>query len=265
MPLLDDITLGRYHPGDSLIHRLDPRTKGFCALTLMMAVFGIQSFWGIVFGMAAVLSLVISSGVGFSGFLKNLRAFFWLFLLTFLLHLLFSPASEIVELPLLKIGISLEGLNRGIFYSCRIAFLLAFSYLFMAVTSPMEIAGALEKILKPFARLGFPAGETSLAVSIALRFVPTLLDEARRIRDAQLCRGAKLEGNLYQKISGFSAMLIPLFVSAMRRADTLALTLEARGYRGSEGRSSYVRMSFGFNDAVAISGALIISLILILL
>jgi len=122
----------------------------------------------------------------------------------------------------------------------------------MAVTSPLEIADGLERALKPLQKIGFPAQETAMVLSIALRFVPTLLDEARRIKDAQICRGARLDGGLIWKVKGFSAMLIPLFVSALRRADNLALALEARGYRSGEVRTSYVELKVKVKDLAAI-------------
>ena len=244
MPLLDDITIGRYKARGSVIHKLDPRTKGLCTIIFMGAIFGIKGFIGLAGGIILAVGLTSLSKVGLSDFGRNLKAFVWLFVLTFALHLFFSPAGDKLSLPVIGLQLGREGLERGVFYSGRIALLLAFSYIFMATTSPLEIADGLERSLKPLKKVGFPAHEAAMVLSIALRFVPTLLDEAKRIRDAQLCRGAKLEGNILLKIKGFSAMLIPLFASALRRADTLALAMEARGYRGGEGRTSYIELRF---------------------
>jgi len=143
--------------------------------------------------------------------------------------------------------------------------LLSFSYIFMAVTSPMEITDGIERTLRPFGRFGLPVSEVALTISIALRFVPTLLDEARRIRDAQVCRGAQLEGNVILKIQGFSAMLILLFASALRRADALALALEARGYKNPDKRTSFIVLKFKGRDGWALLTILIFTIILIIL
>lgn len=252
MPLLDDITIGRYQAKCSFVHSLDPRTKGICTILLMVAAFGISTFIGLGVGVLLTVLLVLMAKSGLKDLGRNFKAFIWLFALTFALHLIFSPPGEKVLIPGLGIEVGREGLNRGIFYSGRIALLLIYSYLFMAATAPMEIADGLEKSLKPLKKLGFPAHETALAISIALRFVPTLLDETKRIRDAQLCRGAKLEGNLPAKVKGFSAMLIPLFASALRRADVLALAMEARGYRGGGGRTSFIELKFRMRDLTAL-------------
>ena len=215
----------------------------------MCAVFSIGSFIGLVCGLFLIVIITALAKISLSDFTRNLKAFLWLFILTFILHLFFTQTGEErMALPVFGWELSRQGLERGIFYCCRIALLLGFSYIFMAATSPLEIADGLERTLLPLKKVGFPAHETALILSIALRFVPTLLDEAKRIRDAQLCRGARLQGNMLLKIKGFSAMLIPLFASALRRADTLALAMEARGYRGGEGRTSYVELKFKLND-----------------
>jgi len=252
MALLNDITIGRYQPRDSLIHRLDPRTKGFCVLAFMAGSFAVDSFTGLIIFIVITLGIAALAKVNMRDFTRNLKVFIWLFALTFLLHLFFSPPGEVYILPYLGWRINLTGLENGFYYTLRIALLLAYSYLFMAVTSPLEIADGLERALKPLQKIGFPAQETAMVLSIALRFVPTLLDEARRIKDAQICRGARLDGGLIWKVKGFSAMLIPLFVSALRRADNLALALEARGYRSGEVRTSYVELKVKVKDLAAI-------------
>ncbi|MBC8278199.1 MAG: energy-coupling factor transporter transmembrane protein EcfT [FCB group bacterium] len=252
MPLIDDITIGRYQARDSFIHRLDPRTKGFCVILFMTATFGVNGIWGLAGGIVTAALLVVFSKVGFRDFSRNIKAFVWLFVITFALHLFFSPSGEMIEIPFIGWEVSRTGLENGFFYSVRILLLLAFSYLFMAATSPLEIADGLEKTLKPLKKIGFPASEAALILSIALRFVPTLLDEARRIKDAQVCRGARLDGNIFLKIKVFSSMLIPLFASALRRADNLALAIEARGYTGGDGRTSFVELRFKTTDLVAL-------------
>jgi energy-coupling factor transport system permease protein len=264
MPLLNDITLGRYKDRTTFIHALDPRTKGLCVLSFMGATFWIDKFPSLTGGLVIALGLVILAKVGLEDLLRNLKGFVWLFILTFALHLIFTTGEEKVILPIVKLPIDITGLEQGVFYCLRIALLLAFSYLFMATTAPLAIADGLEKFLRVFKKLGLPAHESAMMFALALRFVPTLLDEARRIRDAQLCRGARLEGNLFFKVKGFSSMLIPLFASALRRADNLALALEARGYRGGEGRSYYIELKFRAQDLIAllVTSILILGLII---
>lgn len=265
MPIIDDITIGRYQSRDSMIHALDPRTKGISTLLLMVSTFGISSFIGLGSGLLISLGLIALAKIESSDFRRNLRAFSWLFLFTFLLHLFFTPSDEKFLIPLINAGVSKEGMILGLYYCGRIGLLLSFSYIFMAVTSPMEITDGIERTLRPFKKIGLPVYDIALAISIALRFVPTLLDEARRIRDAQLCRGARLEGNVILKIQGFSAMLIPLFASALRRADALALALEARGYKNSEKRTSFIRLKFKRIDGWALLLMLILTITLIML
>ena len=252
MAFLDDITIGRYQPQDSLIHNLDPRTKGFITLLFMAGTFGIHSILGLLLGICSTTIFIALAKISVRDMLGNLKAFAWLFIFTFALHLFFSPPGEIFTIPYLGWEISTAGLQNGFFYSMRILLVLTFSYLFMAVTSPLEISDGLEKVMRPLLKIGFPVNEAAMMLSIALRFVPVLLDEARRIKDAQVCRGARLDGNLYEKVRGFSSMLIPLFVSALRRADNLALAIEARGYRGGKGKTYYIDLRFRGADFVAL-------------
>jgi len=263
MSLLDDITIGKYQAHDSIIHLLDPRTKGFCTILLMVAGFFISSFVGITAAILICVILLIVARIKINDLVRNLRAFIWLFILTLILHIFIGEQGDSQKISFWGLAISTEGVLRGIFYSLRIGFLITLSYFIMAVTSPMEIADGLERTFRPLKKVGFPAQETSLSISIALRFVPTLLDEARRIRDAQLCRGAPLEGNISSRIKGFVSMLIPLFTSALRRADMLALALESRGFNANSDRTSYIELKFAKRDfyALVTSGLLFILLI----
>ncbi len=217
-------------------------------------------------GGIVVISLLLAvSKVSVRDFRRNLRAFTWLFVLTFGLHIFFGPGDESIRVPYIGWEVSQSGVYNGFYYSLRIFLLLAFSYIFMATTSPLEIADGIERTLRPLQKIGFPANETAMILSLALRFVPTLLDEARRIRDAQICRGARLDGNVLHKVKGFSAMLIPLFASALRRADNLALAIEARGYRGGKGRTSYFELRFKTADfeALSISALIVLAIFVI--
>jgi energy-coupling factor transport system permease protein len=246
--MLDDITLGRYQARNSIIHSLDPRTKGGGVLILMIAVFAVSTFWGLGLGLAISVIILILSRIGLSDMGRNFKAFLWLFILTFALHLLFDTSERKIFLPYIGMYIGIEAVFQGLFYCGRIALILILSYLFMATTAPMEIADGLERSMKPLRKFKLPTQEIALMISIAFRFVPTFIEEAQRIRDAQICRGARIEGHLLERIKSFSAMLIPLFASALRKAELLSLALEARGYRGGAGRSSFVQLRFRISD-----------------
>ena len=252
MPLLDDITIGSYQPQDSFIHNLDPRTKGFITILFMAGTFGIHSILGLLLGICSTTIFIALAKSSVRDLLGNLKAFAWLFIFTFALHLFFSPPGDTYTLPVIGWRVSISGLENGFFYSMRILLVLTFSYLFMAVTSPLEISDGLEKVMRPLLKIGFPVNEAAMMLSIAFRFVPVLLDEARRIKDAQVCRGARLDGNIYEKVRGFSSMLIPLFISALRRADNLSLAIEARGYSGGRGKTCYIDLRFRIADLLAL-------------
>ncbi|MDZ7262020.1 MAG: energy-coupling factor transporter transmembrane protein EcfT [candidate division KSB1 bacterium] len=255
MTFLNDITLGQYYPADSFVHRLDPRTKlltclmGMTCLLLSHNLVFLFS-WGILIWVGvkiARLPLALA--------LKNLRPFIWLFTLTFFIHLLFTTGRTIAEVPLVHAQITYEGLMNGLSYTFRLALLIVLAALLTLTTSPIELTDALEKLLSPAKRLGLPVHELVMMMTLALRFIPTLIAEAERIQKAQMSRGATFEGNLIQRVKSIIPLILPLFISAFRRADELALAMDARCYRGGEGRTSFKELKFHRSDYLFLAGA----------
>ncbi len=253
MGYLSSITFGRYVPTGSVVHRLDARTKMISLLALLSAnvsggafipVLGLLLF---VFGVAGLAHLRLSLLLG------NLRPMAWLLGLTVLLNAVLTPGQSHL------FGFTEEGVRQGLFLALRLTGLVLAASLLTLTTSPLDLADGIERLLRPAKRLGVPAHELAMTLTIALRFVPTLADEAERLRRAQLSRGADLEGGLLRRIRGLTSLLVPLFLSAFRRADRLAVAMEARCYRGEEGRTHYARAGFRGMDVVAAVGVALVT------
>lgn len=251
MSILKDLTLGQYLPADSLVHRLDPRTKIGSALILMAALMFINGLMGFVpigLGIFAVIGL---SGTPYSVVLKNIRAFRWLLLITFLAHSIMTPGTEVTIRETIIPWITQEGLNQGALFTVRLASIMIIAAILTLTTAPIEVADGLESLLSPFKRIGVPAHELAMMMVIALRFIPTLVDEADRLQKAQMARGADFSGNPFRKAKRLTALLIPLMLSAFRRADELAVAMDARCYRGGTGRTHYRELTFEPMDVIA--------------
>ncbi|MBO4861814.1 MAG: energy-coupling factor transporter transmembrane protein EcfT [Firmicutes bacterium] len=247
-----DITLGQYFPGESCIHRLDPRVKIVCALVYLVSLFVVQSFWA--FGLCILLlaAVIILSGVPFKFISKGLKPVIFLIIITMLINVLFVRTGE----PVLTIGkffITNEGIYRALFMGLRLVLLIFGSSMLTLTTKPIELTDGMEKLLSPLAKIGLPAHELAMMMTIALRFIPTLLDETDKIMKAQTARGADFEnGTLREKAKALIPLLVPLFVSAFRIAGDLAMAMEARCYHGGKGRTRLHQMKLGKGDAVAI-------------
>jgi len=257
--MLRDLTIGSYLAGDSVLHRLDPRTKLLSALMLMAATFVVSRI------PAIVLLFVLSSGLYGLGRLparhlwRNLRPFFWLYAITFAIHLFFHPGQVLIAVPILGIAATLEGLQAGILFTLRIAVLISVSSLLLTLTTPQDLTDGLERMLRPLSRLGMPIAEGALALSIALRFVPIFFEEAEKIRRAQISRGADLEGAWPIRIRKTLPVILPLFAGAQKRADDLAMALEARAYQGGRGRTQMMALQLKMADALSLTMALMIT------
>ena len=263
MAFLSDITLGQYYPADSFLHRLDPRSKLIAAISIMSGL--LLSKNTLLLSGAALLCLlaVKSAKIPCSLLMKNLRPFLWLFTLTWLIHLFGSSGRVLWMVPGTSLAITREGLFLGIIYVARLALLILYAALLTLSTSPIELTDALEKISRPLKRWGVPTHELSLMLTLSLRYIPTLLEEAQRIRNAQLSRGARFDGSLMRRIRSLLPLMVPLFVSAFRRADELALAMDARCYSGGEGRSVYTRLQFLAADYLVMAGSLLALLLCI--
>ncbi|HIE04579.1 MAG TPA: energy-coupling factor transporter transmembrane protein EcfT [Candidatus Latescibacteria bacterium] len=242
-----DFTLGRYFPADSPVHRLDPRAKLLGSLLIMIGVLGARSLPA--FGLLAIgLSATTALGrLPISLVLRGLRPFFWLFLLTFLLNAYFTPGSPG------PLGTSLEGTSQGAVLTARLALMVLTASLLTLTTSPIDLTDGIERLLKPLRRVKVPAHEVAMMMVIALRFLPLLAEEADRIKKAQMARGVDFEGGILKRLKNIVPILVPLFLSAFRKADLLSLAMEARCYRGGEGRTSFSELRFGLGDGLALA------------
>jgi energy-coupling factor transport system permease protein len=230
------VLMGQYYPAESPVHSMDPRAKIAIAVTFMVLLFVGNNFYAfIVMGAFAFLAAAMSRVPG-GLLLRGLRPIAFVMVFTMALHLFLTPGPVMVKIG--PFTATWSGLVQGLFIGVRLVILIMFTSLLTLTTSPIELTDGLEDILKPFSRLGVPAHELAMMMTIALRFIPTLLEEAERIMKAQMARGADFEsGNIVKRAKSLVPLLVPLFVSAFRRADDLAMAMEARCYRGGEGRT----------------------------
>lgn len=246
-----DITIGQYLPGESPVHRLDPRTKILSVLFYMVGIFGIKDLQSYAY-VAALTALVVAlSRIPVVYLLKGLKPILLILVFTVGLHAVLTPGEALVTLGFLTV--TMEGILRALFMAFRLIFLVLFTSMLTLTTAPMALTDGLESLLKPFSRVGLPAHELAMMMSIALRFIPTLIDETDKIMKAQKARGADFEsGNIWQRAKSMIPLLVPLFISAFRRADELAMAMEARCYRGSEGRTRMKQLKYRPADSVVI-------------
>lgn len=248
--MIRDITLGQYYPEQSVIHRLDARTKILGTLLYIIEVFLVNSFAGFGLVILALGILIGISRVPVRFIFKGLKAVVFIILLTFVLNLFMFDGTVLWHWKFLTV--TYEGLYRSCFMALRLVLLIIGTSMLTLTTKPMELTDGLEKLLKPFNRLGLPSHEIALMMSIALRFIPTLLEETDKIMKAQQARGADFEsGNLIQRVKNMIPILIPLFVGSFRIAQDLALAMEARCYHGGVGRTRMKEIVFSRRDGVA--------------
>lgn len=249
--MLGNITLGQYYPGNSFVHRLDPRTKILTTLLLIIAVFLADSAMAYGALCAMVLFVIVMSQLPFMLVLRSVKPLLFIIILTLVLHVFLGQGEHILY-QWEFINITEEGLHMGIKMSMRLILLLMVSSILTFTTSPIVLTDGIESLLRPFRKIGVPAHELAMMMTIALRFIPTLLEETERIIKAQTARGADFSsGNLLQRAKNMLPILIPLFVSAFRRADDLAVAMEARCYRGGEGRTRMHQLAYKTGDAAA--------------
>ncbi len=256
------IVVGQYYPVNSLVHSLDPRAKIVISMIFMVVLFVGNNFYSFaVAGTFAVLAVTLSK-IPWKVLIRGLRPIVFIMLFTTALHLFLTPGPAIFQIGPLKA--SWPGLIQGLFIGIRLIILIVFTSLLTLTTSPIEFTDGLEDILKPFSRIGVPAHEIAMMMTIALRFIPTLLEEADRIMKAQMSRGADFEsGNMIQRAKSLVPLLVPLFVSAFRRADELAMAMEARCYRGGEGRTRMRQLRLSGGDYLALGLTIIMSALVI--
>ena len=246
-----DITLGQYYPGNSFIHRLDPRTKILSTLLLIIAVFLANTAVGYAALCAMVLFIILISGLPFMLVLKSVKPLLFIIVLTLVLHAVMGQGEHVLyQWKFIKV--TEEGLQLGVQMAMRLILLLMISSILTFTTSPIVLTDGIEALLSPFRVIGVPAHELAMMMTIALRFIPTLMEETDRIIKAQTARGADFSGgNLLVRAKNMLPILVPLFISAFRRADDLAVAMEARCYRGGEGRTRMHQLAYRSGDVMA--------------
>lgn len=259
---MDKLILGRYVPGNSLIHRLDPRSKLLAMLVFVLIIFWANNLVTNLLLISFTLLLIWLSGVKFSFFIGGLRPMLALILFTTLFQLFFTQGGQVYWKFSIFHVTSTGIVQAGIIF-VRFVLIVCFSTLLTLTTMPLSLADAVEASLQPFTRFKVPAHEIGLMLSMSLRFVPTLMDDTVRIMNAQCARGVDFgEGRLIQKIKSIIPILIPLFASSFKRADALATAMEARGYQGGLGRSKYRQLKWQMIDSVAIFIMIFVSVLL---
>lgn len=247
MEIKRSITIGQFIPTNSFIHRLDPRTKLLSTILFMIIIFFIKSVLGYTFLFIFVLLMVLLSKVSFKFFINGIKPILFLIIFTVILQIFFTKGKIIFSFW--YIVVTLEGLYAALFIFLRLILLVFSSSLLTLSTSPMELTFALEYLLTPFKYIGLPSSEISIMMTIALRFIPTILEETDRIIKAQSTRGADFEsGNIFKRIQSMIPILVPLFVSAFRRADDLAIAMEARCFQVGAKRGHLKEMFFRKTD-----------------
>ncbi len=254
---LKDITLGQYFPGNTFIHRMDPRAKLLFTILYIVALFIAKSLLTYLVLIAVLVFCVAVSKIKPSALFKGLKPILFLVIITGLLNLFYTPGDPIWQWGFLKI--SVEGIWAAVLMILRIVMLICCTFLLTYTTSPIMLTDGLENLLGPLKKIKVPVHELSMMMSIALRFIPTLIEETDKIMSAQRARGADFDsGNLFQRAKALVPLLVPLFVSSFRRADELAIAMECRCYHGGEGRTRLKELRYAGWDVVALMFGLLL-------
>lgn len=267
--MIRDITLGQYYPADSILHKLDPRVKLVTTIVFLIALFVADDWVGYLVATVFLVTVIKLSKVPFHFMVKGLKAIFFILLITMFFNLFLTP-GDVVLVQIWKLKITDKGLHTAIFMAIRLIYLILGSSVMTLTTTPNDLTDGLEKLMSPLKKLHVPVHEVAMMMSIALRFIPILLEETDKIMKAQIARGADFEhGNLIQKAKNLVPLLVPLFISAFRRANDLAMAMEARCYRGGEGRTKmkplvYARRDYYAYGVVALFLAAIIAVRVVL-
>ena len=252
--MLKDVTLGQYFPGTSLIHRLDPRTKLIGVILYIVALFVAKSWISYAVVLAFLLVCIHISQIPHKAIVKGMKPLVVILIFTGVLNLFYSEGGRVL-LHFWVLTVTTEGLKRAIFMMGRILMLISGTFLLTYTTSPISLTDGLESLLGPLKKLHVPVHELSMMMCIALRFIPTLIEETDKIMNAQKARGADFEsGSIIDRAKALIPVLVPLFISAFRRADELATAMECRCYQGGEGRTKMKLLRYQRNDFLAFGG-----------
>lgn len=262
--MMEKMIFGRYIPGDSFVHKLDPRSKLVFVFAFIIIVFLANNVMTYGLLLAFTLFVIFISRIRLYFLINGLKPIIILLVFTFLIHIFFTREGDILfELGIFKVYE--EGLRQGIFISIRFLVLVFMTSILTLTTSPISITDGIEVLLNPLKKMKMPVHELALMMSIALRFIPTLMDETDKIMKAQMARGSDLSaGPLKDRIKAVVPLLVPLFVSAFKRAEDLATAMEVRGYRGGEGRTRYRQLKWDWKDTFSLVVLAVITVVLII-
>ncbi|MEH7442696.1 energy-coupling factor transporter transmembrane protein EcfT [Bacillus sp. JJ1122] len=263
--MIENMIFGRYVPGESILHRMDPRSKLIIVFLFVCVVFIANNAW--TYGVLAIYTLLMvgMSKIPVRFLYGGLKPILLLVVFTFLLHIFMTKGGELV-LDLGWLKIYENGIRQGIFISLRFFLLILITSLLTLTTTPIEITDGLETLLNPLKKVNFPVHELALMMSISLRFIPTLMQETDKIMKAQTARGVEYNsGPVKERIKAIVPLLIPLFISSFKRAEELAVAMEARGYKGGEGRTKYRQLKWGPADSSMILFLALVTILLIVL
>lgn len=248
--MLREITLGQYYPEDSVIHKLDPRVKLAGTLLFIISLFAFRSVESYLVAAAFLAAVIAISKVPLKFMLKGLKTIFILLMFTVVFNLFLTKGTPIFQIG--PLTITKEGLKQAVFMAIRLVFLIMGSSVMTLTTTPNDLTDGLEKALGPLRKIKIPVHEIAMMMSIALRFIPILLEETDKIMKAQMARGADFDsGGIIDKAKSMIPLLVPLFISAFRRANDLAMAMEARGYHGGDGRTKMKPLVYGIRDQLA--------------
>ena len=260
--MLSNIALGRFFPGNSFVHQLDPRVNITLVVVLIITVFWANNYLSLFINLLSILVFMSFAKVSFKNYFKNMKAILFIVLVTSALNIFYAKGALLFKIG--PIAITKGGFDNSVFVAGRLVMLILISSLLTFTTSPTDLTDALERILKPLAVFKIKTHELAMMMSIAMRFVPTLLEEADKIIDAQKARGADMEsGNALNRIKALVPILVPLLVASFRRAFDLALAMECRCYNGGEGRTKMKVLHICSNDVFAIFAVAAVLLIVL--
>lgn len=261
---MKDITLGRYYPGNSIVHRLDARVKFFISLMLMVGLFLLTRPVPFIIYTVFTFTVIVMTGIPIKQILLSLKPILFIIVFAFIMNLFSYQGTLLWSFG--RFVITYEGLYSGIKMAVRLSLLIITSSVFLTLTTtPLNVADAMESIMSPLQKIGFPAHEISMMMSIALRFVPNLMEETDKIMKAQSSRGAQYDtGGMIARAKGLVSILVPLFVSCFRRAEELAVAMEARCYNGAHGRTKLNIMKTGKLDYIAAAFSMLVLAVVLL-
>lgn len=249
--LIKNVTLGQYFPGNSVIHRIDARMKLLLVIALIVAIFMAGTWIGYSAVLGLLIFLILMSRVSIKFVARGLKPLWFIILLTFVLNTFFYAEGKIIA-SWWVFSISQEGLTNAIRLALRLVYLITATTILTLTTSPIALTDGMERLMRPLKLIRFPVHELAMMMTIAMRFIPTLLEETDKIMKAQTARGAEFDsGNVLKRAKGMVPLLVPLFVSAFRRADDLAFAMESRCYNGGEGRTRMKVLHFHYRDFIA--------------